>query len=429
MLAFWSRLFGAGTWELPRSAPPWGERPSIYEHIAVHVEPGTSGLAEGGEALPDDPEVFEKVGLRWVPGGLDGAYGHHAGGASREEVATEIAAALRRVLRRAEADDVAHLYSSLTASSTLDHIDLVIEKLTEGGRVDPDRLHELAVWLATAAADREPVKAALAFLGILRGYDDGAVILTLGRHEEFTLYSAVAIRNGSAEPERQLWELGKNVDGWGRIQVVERLAGTKDPQVKSWLLREGYRNSVMYEYLAYTCAVSGDLHLALQADTIDRALLVSAGEMIRALIVGGPAEGIDDYQHAAGVVARYLDLVRGSARSLGEFLGLKTIERFLAEEADWDGRAGGWTDTERRRLLAQAIRAAIDDSSWLPARRGGAPLASRAPRHGGQPPSRRYPPPDGRPAPLAVAQEPAVLLAPWGYLVGRIPAVMATPAP
>lgn len=362
MLALWSRFLGGGAWEPPRSTPPWGDRPSIYEHIVAHIEPGLAGLTEGGETLPDEGEVFQEGGLRWVAGGLDGAFGH-AGGGSEKDAASEIATAIRKSLRRPTARNITQLYAGLKAQSTLDYIDLVIEELSNGTAVDPDRLHGLALWLATSAADREPVKVALALLGILQGTDDGAVILTLGRHEEFTLYSAVAITNIMREPERTLWDLGKHVDGWGRIQVVERLAETKDPQIKSWLLREGYRNSVMYEYLAYTCAVAGELDVALQADTIDRELLVSVGEIIQALIAGGPAEGIDDYQHAAGVIARYLVQVRGSAETLEEFLVLKNIERFLGEEADWDGRAGGWTDTERRRLLAQ-VEAMVGDPKW-----------------------------------------------------------------
>jgi hypothetical protein len=40
------------------------------------------------------------------------------------------------------------------------------------------------------------------------------------------------------------------VAGWGRIQTVRRLAGTQDPQIKAWLLRHGFRNQIMDEYLA-----------------------------------------------------------------------------------------------------------------------------------------------------------------------------------
>ncbi|MGH9455282.1 MAG: hypothetical protein ACRD2O_15080 [Terriglobia bacterium] len=88
------------------------------------------------------------------------------------------------------------------------------------------------------------------------------------------------------------------VHGWGRIQIVDRLVRTHDPQIQAWLLREGFRNSVMDEYLACICARADRLHEALKASGVDRPLLDGAAGIFRALIAGGPAEGIDEYEHA-----------------------------------------------------------------------------------------------------------------------------------
>src|SRR5207248_2725531 len=118
---------------------------------------------------------------------------------------------------------------------------------------------------------------------------DMEIFRTLGRHEEFTLFCAVGLANACDDGETQLWELAKHVDGWGRIHLVERLSKTENPEIKDWLLREGYKNSVMYEYLAYPCAVGGGLLAALEADEVDDDLLLSAAEIIQALITGGPA--------------------------------------------------------------------------------------------------------------------------------------------
>jgi len=72
------------------------------------------------------------------------------------------------------------------------------------------------------------------------------------------------------------------------------------------MLREGYSNSVMVEYTAYSCATAGRLRAALEQPSVDVALLAGAGDIIVALIAGGPAENIDDYADAAVVVERYL---------------------------------------------------------------------------------------------------------------------------
>src|SRR5262249_22226983 len=151
----------------------------------------------------------------------------------------------------------------------------------------------LAHSFVTESPDREPVKFGIAILGLFREPRDRDLFETLGRHDEFTLFCAVALANLSDDPDEALWTLARNVSGWGRIHTVERLARTENPAVKNWLLREGYRNSVMYEYLAATCARTGGLLLALSEDHVDRELLTGAGEIIQALIAGGPAEGID----------------------------------------------------------------------------------------------------------------------------------------
>jgi hypothetical protein len=48
------RFLSGGTWGIQRVNPPWGERPSIYQHILSHSRPGEPGLGEEGDLLPDD---------------------------------------------------------------------------------------------------------------------------------------------------------------------------------------------------------------------------------------------------------------------------------------------------------------------------------------------------------------------------------------
>jgi hypothetical protein len=238
----------------------------------------------------------------------------------------------------------------------LEFVDPFIEKL-RGAELEADRVHSLAVWLAMKSADREPVKTGIALLGLVSEPSDEQLLLTLGQHEEFTLFSAVAIANSAANPERSLWALAKSVNGWGRIQTVERLAKTSDPEIKAWLLRDGFKNSVMYEYLAFTCALAGGLDTELAKPEIDDALFDGAGEILSTLIdgQGGPAEGIDDYAQRVLVVGEYLRHAKGKARKLGHFLAVKSIEGFLSSADGWERSSrAAWTPGVRQRLLAQS---------------------------------------------------------------------------
>ena len=355
MLGIFSRFMGTAEWSLEAIEPPWGDRQSIYEHIKAHIVDGQDGLAEGGDTLPDDAILFDDNSARWVSGGLDGAFGHHGGGESASDAAGTAFRQLKAALAKPTQKNFNRLYETLTKASAIDIVDPLLERVVNDSTIDANRFRDFSIWLATKAADREPVKFALAFLGLLQGRDDYDVILSLARHEEFTLYASVAITNRQENPDRTLWQIAKHVDGWGRIQTVERLASTDDPDIRGWLLREGYKNSIMYEYLAYTCATVGDLHGALSAPEIDDALLNGAGDIIQTLITGqgGPAEGIDDYDKASETTGLYLQHIDGKATTLDQFLVLKRIQEYLAEDStDWE---------DKQSMLSIAQRLTGDD--------------------------------------------------------------------
>lgn len=341
---------GSG-WDLDGVEPPWGAGLAIHDHIRTHMVPGQTGLAAGGARLPDERDDGR---MKWVGGALDGVFGHHFGGRSDPQGrAAMLHRALAVVLEDPSAAKVEALYGQLCAASVLAIVDTLLERIVEQQDLDPARLTTLAVWLARNAPDRGPVKFAIALLGILPGADQRALLLTLGRHEEFSLYAAVALsRTAGDDAEGLLFELARQVEGWGRIQIVERLAGTRDPAIKGWMLREGYKNAVMYEYLACTCAVAGGLRAALEQDRVDRALLDGAADIIGALVTGGPAEDMDDYADGAVVAERFLHHFGAAPTVLRHLVGAEYIGRFLDEpEADWADRATrGWTPALRARL-------------------------------------------------------------------------------
>jgi hypothetical protein len=350
-----SHLTGTTEWSPEAIEPPWGDRQSIYEHIKAHIVDGQDGLVEGGDTLPDDAVRFGDNSMRWASGGLDGVFGHHGAGESVSDAAGTAFGQLKAALAEPTQQNLNSLYETLTKARAIEIADPLLERVVNDGTIDANRFREFSVWLATKAADREPVKFALAFLGLLRGRDDYDVILSLARHEEFTLYASVAVTNREESPDATLWQIAKHVDGWGRIQTVERLASTDDPDIREWLLREGYKNSIMNEYLAYTCATEGDLHGALCAPEIDGALLNGAGDIIQALITGqdGPAAGIDDYDKASEATGLYLQHIDGRATTLDHFLVLKSIEGYLADDStDWE---------DKQSMLCIAQRLTRDD--------------------------------------------------------------------
>ena len=353
-MKFLSRLFGGKGDEDAHQPPsmPWDRRPSILEHVRSHVATDGPGMAEGGDTLPDEERIAQGSKIRWAAGAMDGVATHHMGAGEHDETVRRTVGLVVAYSRQPTAANKAAVYRHVISEHVVSIIDPVIEALVNESGLTHDRLYELARSFVTEASDREPVKFGIALLGLFRQPADQELFQTIGRHDEFTLFCAVALANSCEDPDEALWTLARNVTGWGRIHVVERLAHTTNPAIKRWLLREGYRNSVMYEYLAATCARAGGMLAALSEDRVDRELLTAAGEIIQALIAGGPAEGIDDYEDARPVIESYLGHMASSAETIQDFLHVNSIRDYLDEDdSRWAGRyAAGWAVECRDRL-------------------------------------------------------------------------------
>ena len=367
-MGFFDRLFGSGGRknDVDESVPalPWERKPSIYEYVRSHVQAGK--VIEDGEDLPDEDSVFAGSQVRWAAGAMDGVGTHHMGG-SDGEGATALLSLVLDYCKAPSVENKLKVYEQVIRTCAVSVIDPFTQGLRQASEINFNRLYELAKSFATEATDREPVKLGIALLGLFDQEQDKELFRTLGRHDEFTLFCAVALANVKGDPELELWDLGKGVHGWGRIHVVERLAKTDDPAIKDWLLREGYKNSVMYEYLAYTCATGGDLLSALNRGSVDADLLTSAGDIIKALLCGGPAEDIDSYEDGAAAVESYVRHLTANAVSIPDLLGVAAVKTFLSNEGtDWGQRATrGWTPELRTKLIEQCV-AIVERPMWRP---------------------------------------------------------------
>ncbi|HEX5413405.1 MAG TPA: hypothetical protein VFZ27_16250 [Terriglobia bacterium] len=273
----------------------------------------------------------------------------------REKHQTAILHNLDELLGSATEANLKNLYETVTTDRMLGVVDPLLKQIIGRFRqVNRQRLAAVARYFATQAGHREAVKFGIALLGVVGTPDDVDALIKLGSNDEFSLFAAVAIGRLASEPEKRLWEMAKLVHGWGRIQIVERLVRTNDPQIQAWLLREGFRNSIMDEYLACICARAGRLHEALKAPVLDRPLLDGAADIFRALICGGPAESIDDYENAAEAAESYVNHVWSSRGiDLRHFLAVDDLLRYAEDAARKDGRSRrGWNEEREGQIRA-----------------------------------------------------------------------------
>ena len=331
---------------------PWESRPSIYAFILVNTDQAGKFSPKENLDLPDEPLISKSGRVRFMAGAMDGISSHQMGREKDTAKSKETAQLILSIAKRDRLSDKIKLYQSILKDEILSRLDTVLQNLVTLKTPITVPLENFAKWLTTQAPDRSAVKLGIALLGVIGKKENLEIVQNLGKCDEFTLFSAVALQKMAPEPEMELWKLAKQLDGWGRIQIVERLEGTVNPQIQNWLLREGYKNSVMYEYLAYICAETGRLKEALSNPQSDDALLLSAGEIIEALITGGPARGIHDYQDAPQTLSLFLERVKPKANRLEDFLVVEAIAGYLKSLDSPDKfEKQGWTEEKRAALL------------------------------------------------------------------------------
>jgi hypothetical protein len=226
---------------------------------------------------------------------------------------------------------------------------------------DESLLQQEALWLLEHAAHREVVKFAITVLGCTNCEKYKELLFTLGMHEEFTSYVIFALKNGTIQANNQIWRLAQSVHGWGKISAVEQLEAPT-PEIKQWLLTEGCKNIIMNETLAYTCAINGELDIALYEETISKELYDGAGLIIQALLNESAPQGIEDYPYASAVLSRFIYHARMHCKALEDFYPVMKISEFLnADKEVWEERFNVLWKQHEYISIQEAIQPFIND--------------------------------------------------------------------
>ncbi|WP_436532459.1 hypothetical protein [Actinoplanes sp. HUAS TT8] len=235
---------------------------------------------------------------------MDGIRTHHSSSPDdTRDVADRLAARIHDLVPSPAT--LQALHDTAAVVSPVDIADGLIRELRRR-RPPKNHIRLIGRWLAENGTRRGAVALGIVLLGLGGEPHDRDLLQLLGQLEDFTLYAVVALRSTQPDPDQAVFELARRVDGWGRIHAVERLAGTTDPAIKAWLLRDGFRNRILDEYLAWIAATTGGLADALAADSVDEQLLDGAGGILLALWRRGPARDIDDYPEGTAVTERFL---------------------------------------------------------------------------------------------------------------------------
>ncbi|MFP4496721.1 MAG: hypothetical protein ACLFQV_00815 [Vulcanimicrobiota bacterium] len=299
------------------------------------------GLVPGGEILPDEDEYSSDPEIRWAPGTREAILNPSASLSPNEikNKTAEILSTLKSLNSDFPEESLARLEEVLGFQETLSVIDDVLRKLIHEKGMNQTAVYNACRSLFFSTRNRGVLKFCMGIMSLYCVEDDIEFFKIVSRHEEFTLYGAVAVSMCTPDPVHHWIDMAGHVEGWGRIHLSNRLvekAGRND--VREYLLKEGCKNTIGEEYTSLEIARSVKLDQILNTTKIDRKSFQGAGVlingMIDATIVRGPFIGLEKYDRGFACLDNYLNLAQKMAKNSFDFLVAHKIFRFLHEEKD-----------------------------------------------------------------------------------------------
>lgn len=347
--------------EEPKEILEWETDDSILRHLKANLNEYGS-LNESAEKLPDEKKADDEI--KFAPGLMDAMFGADESEESKSRV-KQLVSLIKRIAKNGDDQSKSDFYREITENeSVIGIIDEFLQSLGQSSLPIEPYLFGFANKLTTKTNNRNSVKFGIAILGLCQNKKPVEDIKILGLHDEFTVFSTIALANLSDDIVNDLWQLAKHVDGWGKIQLVDRLAEMDlSEDIRNWLVLEGYKNSIMYEYLALTCAVNGHLNEKLSKDSIDKKLFDSAGEIIVALMDEGPAEGMSGYNEAENAIHNYIRHAKLSSLKIADFITLNRIKDYLEESPEENETLKDWNHNEISNSLID-INEILTSKDW-----------------------------------------------------------------
>lgn len=335
---------------------PWNHKEKIVPFIQQQIQTHNKIVDDN---LPDDQYLYDENDPRLAAGLSD----HLIGYTSNPSYVKKLIKLFEEQLHDPSTKTRKATYEKIISDNITSYSHEFIEQFLQA-QFDESLVQQEAIWLLEHAAHREVVKFAITVLGCTDCEKYKELLFTLGMHEEFTLYVIFALKNGTIEANNQIWRLAQVLHGWGKIVAVEQLEA-RTPKIKQWLLKHGCRNTIMNEYLAYTCAINGELDVTLYEETISKELYDGAGLIIQALLNESTPQGIEDYPYASAILSRFIHHAHMHCKTIEDFYPIMKISEFLqADQEVWEERFNvSWKRYEYT-SIQQAIQPFMNDPKW-----------------------------------------------------------------
>lgn len=228
-------------------------------------------------------------------------------------------------------------------------------------------LFQYAKDLMTKSEKRNAVKMGITVLGLCQNKTIIREIKFLGLHNEFTLFSSIAINNLLNDPIDELWDLAKKVKGWGRIYAVNLLAPMRiSNEIKDWLILEGFKITVTDADHVWQCAKYGELHLKLESKTISPQLFTASSDIIKTLLIED--SNLQDHPLITQIIQDFIKHSQYQELTISNLNLLHKIKEYLIylNEDNQHPVFLGWDQNNISNLIID-IHEIISSRNWLEA--------------------------------------------------------------
>ncbi|WP_314064257.1 hypothetical protein [uncultured Vagococcus sp.] len=285
-----------------------GAQDSLYDCIVKNIQ--ENGELSEKFSLPK-PITSPNI-ISMADGALDGIRVYHmAGGEVHINGLTEV---LKLVSQGESVKGEAQLMTFFAAEEAplmLSCIDDLVQWVIENQRqLDTKALYEFSAQLIVKSSDKESIKFALSVLELLYETvekDDSLrkVILELALSDEFSLFAIFIVREFE-KGNQEVIEITKKVHGWGRIHGIDFIDADSQ-EIQNWLLMEGFKNNILFDYSARPCIEKGQLLKRLERQNIDVNQAVAIHQLIGGALSDGPVEGLIHYDQGENILTHYLE--------------------------------------------------------------------------------------------------------------------------
>lgn len=335
---------------------PWEHKPKILAYLLDQIEKN----GDLSDDLPDDVLIYDKNHPKLAPG-LDD---HLVEKIQPPFLVSKLVKLLDELITNPTLKTRTAIYERVMYDRIAVYGGNLIREIKEKNW-DDQRIQEEALWFLNHAAHREVVKFALVLLATTKCEEYKELIMKIGKHEEFTGYAVIALKKGTYQWNDHVFELAKDLNGWGKLTCVSILNPTSN-EIKEWLITKGFENTVDNEALAYICAVKGDLDIFLEKEVITNEVYNGASQIITTLLSKKGPDSMEDYAYAKEVMSDYLRHSKTMLQTIEQFNTIVAIDQFINEgEQVWEKRYKNKWFPHLKETVRQELAYFKEETKWI----------------------------------------------------------------